>query len=424
MVNPFRSQDMQETKKKVAVLTLGCRVNQAESSVIEGTLRKHGVSIVALHERPDICIVNTCTVTGHSDASSRYLIRKVARTGARVMVTGCFSQLEQGKVSQLQGVCEIIPSGDKESIISRVLGCNVDPEYALHDRARPYLKVQDGCNFCCTYCAVPLARGGSRSLGIDEAVRRAAEIELQGYREIVLTGIHLGSYGRDLSPKRSPASLVKSILKATSLLRIRLSSIEINEIDDELIELLHDPRLCKHLHLPLQSGNDLILRRMNRNYTVNSYQRKLLRLADISSDMALGTDVIVGFPAEGDSEFISTYDFLRDLPFAYIHTFPYSARAGTPAADLKPQIPDSLISYRAKAVKELARAKRAAFASAQTGKILDAIAEEVDAAGSAVATTSNYLKITLKSSRIKRGSAVFVRSIAVIGDRLMGVMIT
>lgn len=415
---------MQEIKKKVAILTLGCRVNQSESSVIEGTLRKHGVSIVTLGENPDFCIINTCTVTGKSDASSRYLIRRAARTDAQVIVTGCFSQLEQNEVCGLQGVSEVVSTRDKEKIISRVLGYDVDPAYSLHDRARPYLKVQDGCNFSCTYCAVPLARGKSRSLPIDEAVKRASDIALQGYHEIVLTGIHLGSYGHDLSPKRSLAELIRNILSSTSLFRVRLSSIEINEINDELIELLGDPRVCKHLHVPLQSGSDLILKLMNRNYTAQTYKKKLLRLANISSDIALGTDLIVGFPSEGQKEFILSYEFIEELPFSYIHTFPYSARSGTFAANLKPRIADHIISERADAIKELSRAKKTAFASAQTNRILDTIAEEEDDQGYTTGTTSNYLKIDMKGNRLKRGSVVFVRSVAINRDRLRGLLIS
>lgn len=415
---------MQERRKKVAILTLGCRVNQSESAVIEGTLRRHGVSIVTLGDKPDFCIVNTCTVTGRSDAGSRYLIRKAAKTEARVIVTGCYSQLHNSEVSMLQGVCDVIPISDKEKIISRVLGYDVDTVYSLHDRARPYLKVQDGCNFNCTYCAVPMARGRSRSLPVDEALKRASDIVAQGYNEIVLTGIHLGSYGQDLSVKTSLARLVKDILSATSVFRVRLSSIEINEIDDELIELLGEPRLCKHLHLPLQSGSDMILRLMNRNYTVNAYHNKLQRLAGLSSGLALGTDVIVGFPAEGDKEFRLTYELVNELPFSYVHTFPYSARSGTAAADLKPRISDRIISQRADALNGLSRAKKAAFTSVHCNKILDSIAEEEGVDGYTVGTTSNYLKIDIKASRLNKGSVVFVRSMAGNGDRLQGVMIS
>lgn len=415
---------MQEKETRVTILTLGCRVNQSESSVIEGTLKKHGVSIVTLGENPDFCIINTCTVTGKSDASSRYLIRRAARTDAQVIVTGCFSQLQRNEVCKLQGVCEVVPTSEKEKVISRVLGYDVDPVYSLHDRARPYLKVQDGCNFSCTYCAVPMARGRSLSLPIDDALKRASDIELQGYHEIVLTGIHLGSYGQDLIPKTSLARLIRTILSSTSLFRIRLSSIEINEIDDELIELLGDTRVCKHLHLPLQSGSDHILKLMNRNYTAKTYQKMLMRLASISSDIALGTDVIVGFPAEGHKEFMLTYEFLKELPFSYFHTFPYSARSGTVAAKLKPQIAGNIISDRAEAVKDLCRAKKTAFTSAQANRILDVIAEEEDAQGCTTGTTGNYLKIEMSSNRLSRGSVVFVRSVAVSSDRLRGVMIS
>ena len=415
---------MQERRKKVAILTLGCRVNQSESSVIEGTLREQGISIVSLEEDPDYCIVNTCTVTGKSDASSRYLIRRAVRTRAEVIVTGCYSQLEERELFEHLGVHEVFPTGDKEKIISRVLGYNAAPIYFLHDRARPYLKVQDGCNFSCTYCAVPLARGRSRSLPLDEAVARASDLALQGYHEIVLTGIHLGGYGQDLFPKSSLAQLIRTILVKTSLYRIRLSSIEINEINDEIIELLGDQRVCRHLHLPLQSGSDQILRLMNRNYTARTFQKKLLRLAAISSDIALGTDVIAGFPAEGDKEFISTHTMIKELPFSYVHAFPYSARIGTVAADLKPQIPGNITSDRVEMVKELSRAKQEAFASAQADKTLDAIAEGDEVSGYTTGTTSNYLKVDIQGSRIIRGSVVFIRTTAVNGDRLRGVMIS
>ncbi len=415
---------MSDRKIRVAVLTLGCRVNQSESSVIEGTLKKHDVSLVALGENPDFCIINTCTVTGKSDASSRNLIRRAARTGAKVIVTGCFSQLRRNEVAAFSGVCAVIPTADKEKIVSHVLGYGVDPVYSLHDRARPYLKVQDGCNFGCTYCAVPLARGRSRSLPMEDAVARASDIVLEGYNEVVLTGIHLGSYGQDLSPKTSLARLVKAILTSTSLFRIRLSSIEINEIDDELVELLGDPRVCRHLHLPLQSGSDLVLGLMKRNYTVRTYRRKLERLACISSDIALGTDVIVGFPGEEHPEYLRTYEMVKELPFSYVHTFPYSARVGTLAANLKQQIAGNIICDRADALKVLNSAKKMAFASTQLDKILDAVAEEEDAQGHCVCTTSNYLKVEMNGRRLQRGSVVFVRSIEVCNDHLRGVMIS
>lgn len=415
---------MKDEKIKVAVLTLGCRVNQSESFVIEGTLKKHGVSLVPLEENPDYCIINTCTVTGKSDASSRYLIRRAVKTGAQVIVTGCYSQLRRNLVAELHGVSAVVPTNEKEKIIARVLGYDVAPVYYLHDRARPYLKVQDGCNFRCTYCAVPMARGASGSLPMEEAVTRASDIAMQGYNEIVLTGIHLGSYGQDLIPKTSLAGLIKSILASTSIFRIRLSSIEINEIDDELIELLGDARICKHLHLPLQSGSDLILKLMNRNYSALSYRKKLLRLSQISSDIAFGTDVIVGFPAEEDREFMLTYELINELPFSYIHTFPFSSRSGTLAADLKPQITGTIISERAKAVKELGRAKIKAFTSLQADKILDVIAEEEDDDGYSICTTSNYLKIVMKDNRLSRGSVVFIRSVANNSEQLSGVMIT
>ncbi len=415
---------MKDFVNKVAILTLGCRVNHSESSVIEGTLRNNGIPIVAFDEEPDICIINTCTVTGKSDARSRYLIRRALRSHARVIVTGCYSELRRDEISELQGDCEVISVEDKDRIISSVLGINADPVYFLHNCARPYLKVQDGCNFSCTYCAVPFARGRSRSLTIDEAVSRASDMSLHGYNEIVLTGIHLGSYGQDLYPMASLSQLIRTLLLRTSVYRIRLSSIEINEIDDELIELLGDARVCKHLHLPLQSGSDRILRLMNRNYTAQGYVKKLLGLSARYSDLSLGTDVIVGFPAEDNAEFIRTRDLIRELPFSYIHTFPYSARSGTAASAFEPKIERQIINERAKAVQEIGRTKQRAFLSAQSDRIHDAVAEADDYDGCTTGTTSNYVKIEIKGTRIKRGSVVFVRSVAAESGRLTGILIT
>jgi threonylcarbamoyladenosine tRNA methylthiotransferase MtaB len=409
---------------KVSCLTLGCRVNQSETSVIEGTLKQNGIAIVPLHEHPDFCIINTCTVTGKSDATSRQLIRKAAKTGAKVIVTGCYSELRPDEVLGMDGVFSVVPAQDKEKIAGAILGSEAKLLYHHHDRARPYLKVQDGCNFSCSYCAVPLARGRSRSLLLEAAVQRARDIDAQGYHEIVLTGIHLGSYGQDLAEKTSLAELIKNILAHTGIHRIRLSSLEINEVGDELMEVLADSRICRHLHLPLQSGSDKILRLMSRNYSAINYKKTVIRIAEKYSDLSIGTDVIAGFPGEGQKEFQETYQMIQELPFSYLHIFPYSVRAGTAASHMKPSIPATVITERTELLRRLSRAKKERHVRGHLQKILDVIIEEKEDNGYMSGTASNYLKVRMRSDNIKPGSMVFVRSTAVEGTSLKGFVVT
>jgi threonylcarbamoyladenosine tRNA methylthiotransferase MtaB len=412
-----------ESRVKVAVLTLGCRVNQSESSAVEGTLRQHGISVVSLDERPDYCVINTCTVTGKSDANSRQLIRKASRTGAKVIVTGCYSELKRDDVVAMDGVSHVITARDKDKIVGIIIGQETGMHYHIHDRARPYLKVQDGCNFSCSYCAVPLARGRSRSLPPETAVERVKSIQSQGYQEVVLTGIHLGSYGKDLSDKYSLARLLKKILSQTEIPRVRLSSLEINELDDELLELLADARVCRHLHLPLQSGSDVILRKMNRTYTAETYRKKMLAIAKRFGDIAIGSDIIVGFPGEDQKAYLDTRDMIQEMPFAYLHIFPYSPRPGTTASTMLPAIPINRILERARSLKQLASAKKEEYALKHLNKTLDVIIEERDGDDHMTGTASNYLKIRVPAITLKRGSMVVVRSAGIDGTGLKGYVI-
>ncbi len=414
---------MRNNSARAAVLTLGCRVNQSESSVIEGTLRENGISIVSLTESPDFCVINTCTVTGKSDANSRQLIRKAIRTGATVIVTGCYAQLKPDEAAGINGVFAVVPVEQKERIADIILGRRAEPVYHIHDRSRPYLKVQDGCNFSCSYCAVPLARGGSRSLHPDIALQRAQEIDAHGYHEVVLTGIHLGSYGQDLPEKTSLAKLVKRILKHTRIARIRLSSLEINEIDDELLDVLGEARICRHLHLPLQSGSDNILRRMNRNYSAAGYRKKLTNIVGMFRGISVGTDIIVGFPGETPEDFNLTYVLIEELPISYLHVFPYSSRTGTAASLMKPPVPDDVIAERTESLKLLNRAKKELYARKQFGRILDVIVEEKVSSGVMAGTSSNYLKIRVNSDTLRRGTLVYIRSAEFNGSELRGIVV-
>jgi threonylcarbamoyladenosine tRNA methylthiotransferase MtaB len=324
----------------------------------------------------------------------------------------------------MTGVFQIVPSEHKEKIVNIILGKEIEALYHFHDRARPYLKVQDGCNFSCSYCAVPLARGRSRSLSPEKALERAHLIEAEGYHEVVLTGIHLGSYGRDLPKKTSLADLIKSLITRTGITRIRLSSIEINEVDDELLELLTDARVCRHLHLPLQSGSDEVLRRMNRNYSAGTFIQKMRSISARLNDISIGSDVIVGFPGEKDDDFDRTYRIIEDLPFAYLHIFPYSSRAGTAASRMKQEVPAKIIAGRAAALKTLSNLKREHFASRHMHQTLDVIMEEKDGQGHMTGTASNYLKIRVLTESVHPGTLVFVRPDSLEGYSLKGFVVS
>jgi threonylcarbamoyladenosine tRNA methylthiotransferase MtaB len=401
---------------KVSVLTLGCRVNQSESAIIEGNLKKSGWSIVGLSGHPDYCIINTCTVTAKSDYQSRQLIRRAVRSGAKVIVTGCYSQLRPDEIRRIGGVVDIIDNNKKFNIIKMLSNKIASITFSYSNKSRPYLKIQDGCNLACTYCTIPMARGRSRSLEISEAIKWAEEIEANGYNEIVLTGINLGSYGHDLRPMVKLSHFLKTLLKKTKIRRIRLSSIEIRKVDDELIELLQEKRICDHIHLPLQSGDNTILRLMNRGYTSEEYLSTIEKITKRVPDIAIGTDVIVGFPGEGDKEFLNTKKLLDSLPIAYMHIFPFSSRPNTLASKMCTQNAPSIKGERLSELKALNFKKKMAYMSSQVNKILDIITEEQCTDNLSIGTSSNYLKVKVPTNGYPKGAHIYVRVSEVEGD--------
>lgn len=403
---------------KVSFLTLGCRVNQSESSVIEGTLKENGVTIVGLSENPDFCIVNTCAVTAKGDYNSRQLIRRAARSGAKVIVTGCYSQLKSDNVKSMAGVFEVVDNAKKFDIVKMITSVDVDLFFGRHSRSRPYLKIQDGCNLRCSYCAVPFARGKSRSIPEEEVIEKVQIIELRGYNEVVLTGINIGSYGRDLSVKTNLKKVLRRILCETKIRRIRLSSLEITEVDEEFIEIVEDQRICRHLHLPLQSGSDSVLRLMRRGYKSSEFSQRLQAIAKRIDNVSLGTDIIVGFPGERDEDFNATFDLMRSLPFSYMHIFPFSVRPGTDASVMKGQIDDPTIKLRAEKLAGLNRSKKKAYMERQISRPLDIILEESLGSGVYLGTSGNYLKVRASASGYSKGNIVYVRPARVAGDVL------
>lgn len=383
---------------KVAIITLGCRTNQAESFMLEQRLISAGHQVVGISDSPDICVVNTCTVTAKADQQSEQLIKNAFKKGCRVISTGCFSELNSDILAKRYEDIQIVPNNSKDNIIKLIESNYSDKELTISagSRHRPVLKVQDGCSFSCTYCTIPLARGRSRSRAINDIVNDAKRFEGSGYKEIVLSGIHLGLYGKDFEPASSIEDLLQAMLKATSSIRFRLSSIEITEVSGNLIDLMGHERICRHLHMPIQSGDDFILNRMNRQYAVSDYVSRLEMIAGSIPRIAIGTDVIVGFPGEAESSFNKTKALLEGLPISYLHAFPYSKRPNTAALKFDGHINDHIKTDRVNQLRNLSEKKKDAFLLANSSETLAAVTEAVSGR-SIAATTDNYIKVFIDS---------------------------
>ena len=396
---------------KIAVLTLGCRTNQAESFQIEQYLLNAGHTIVDISERPELCVINTCTVTQKADIQSRQTIQKALKIQAKVILTGCYSELNQSKILSKHQDIEIIKNKDKSQIINMIprLSSSNDLNNIRKTRSRPIVKVQDGCNYSCSYCIVPLARGKSKSIEINKIIHKINELEASGYNEIVLSGIHLGSYGHDFYPKKSLSVLLKNVLINSKIPRIRLSSLEVIEIHEEFLELISDNRVCKHLHLPLQSGDDAILKLMNRPYSVKDYLSVVEKIFKEFPDIALWTDIIAGFPGEGVEEFNNSNQLIKSIPFSYLHVFPYSLRQGTKAVNLSGHVSEPVKKERVAALREIGTIKKREFVYKNIGRILDVIVENKGQKG-VVSTSGNYIRVLLDTvNDIEAGTLINVQ---------------
>lgn len=401
---------------KVALITLGCRANQADSMALEDGLRSRGVQLVAADGPADTYVINSCTVTLAADADTRKLARrfKNLQPDARVIVTGCYAQVAAEDLAAMAEVDDVIGNDGKPDLVARILGEAVAPaapETAtgrrtgrdwsprVHGAAgigelpdantRPFVKVQDGCDYSCAFCIIPRARGVSRSLAPDEVLLQALGYAELGARELVLTGIHLGHWGRDLSPRLTFATALTGLadqLQADGRIRrLRLGSLEPNEVTDELIELVAEhPLLCEHLHLPLQSGDDGVLRRMRRLYRRDDFIDTVSRVRARLPDAALGVDVLVGHPGEDAAAFANTRDLLADLPVNYLHVFPFSPRPGTPAAEMTDPVHPAERTLRAAALNRLSGDLQLAFHQRQIGRTLEVLllkSRQTDGAG-------------------------------------------
>ncbi len=394
---------------KIFLDTIGCRLNQAEIESLARQFRAAGHEIVASAAEADLAVVNTCIVTAEAASDSRAAIRRAKRLGAGdVVVTGCWATLEPDKAASLPGVTRIVPNLQKDSLAADLLGLPQEffdlepiarqPLPGLHQRTRAFIKVQDGCDNACTFCITRLARGASRSRPLDEIVTDIDSALNGGAQEIVLTGVHLGSWGLDFQPARRIPDLVSALLARTSAPRLRLSSLEPWDLEADFFSLWRDPRLCRHLHLPLQSGSASVLRRMARKTAPDSFAA-LVQLARAAiPDVAITTDIIVGFPGETDEEFAETLEFVKSMHFAGGHVFSYSARPGTPARCMQGQVRSEVVKARNAALRtvlaESAEAYRRKFIGKTMPVLWEATSILTDEGWQIEGLTDNYLRVT------------------------------
>ncbi len=402
--------------KKVAFMTLGCKVNTYESEAMMKLFKEKGYESVDFKEKADVYVVNTCTVTNTGDSKSRQMIRKAVRQNKEgtVCVVGCYSQVASDEVAAIDGVGVVLGTQYRNQIVDFVEEyeqthqpiIKVDDVMKLKRfedldidqftrNTRAFLKIQDGCNNFCTYCIIPYSRGAVRSRDKDSVLKQAQTLVNHGFVEIVLTGIHTAGYGQDLENYTFYDLLVDLTTKIKGLKRLRISSIEMSQISDDIIHLIGtSPIIVDHLHIPIQAGCDETLKRMNRHYTTSEFAEKLRQLKAELPTLSVTTDVITGFPGETEEEFEKTYQWIEQMHFNQLHVFPYSQRRGTPAAKMKNQVDGNVKHERVKKLMDLSIKLQSEFASSQVGKVLEVLIEERHG-DFMVGHASNYLKVNV-----------------------------
>jgi threonylcarbamoyladenosine tRNA methylthiotransferase MtaB len=417
--------------KKIAIITLGCKVNQYESSSIGEMFRQKGYSVVSAKDEADIYLINTCTVTNLGDRKSRQLIRRAIKTNpsALIVVTGCYSQTSSEEVLKIPGVNLVTGTSDRDKIVDLVANLTKSskvnavmeadqftkyqelPAVASTDRLRAFLKIQEGCDNFCSYCIVPYARGPLKSRDMENIIEEARKLITLGYTELILTGIHTGAYGRDLPDKMSLSRLLDTLLKIKGIDRLRLSSVEPMDIDNDLIELLAEGSpLCPHLHLPIQSGDDSILKAMGRNYSSVDILALVEKIKDRVTDISISTDIITGFPGEKDDNFINTLKLIKEAKFSFLHVFKYSPRKGTPAADLPGQISSEIKERRSSELIALGEKLSSDFKKRYLGREVVVLVEDRCESGPRMMKgyTANYLLVSIPGEDDLRGKRIRV----------------
>lgn len=423
-----------------AFFTLGCKVNQTETAALQQLFAAADYQAVPFDGYADVYVINTCTVTQLGDRKSRQMIRRARRanSAAVIVVAGCYAQVSPEEVLQIPEVDLVVGTHSRNRLPELVeeakkgrLNCVVPlaekdefedlPAAQSGGRKRAFLKVQEGCRQFCSYCIVPYARGPLYSRPQEETVIEVKRLAQQGFHELVLTGVHLGSYGSDLPGEIALSDLLRKLVPLAGISRFRISSIEPTEITPDLIEvMLEHPRVCRHLHIPLQSGDDLVLRRMNRKYDAAEFLQVVLWLRAQLPDIAITTDVMVGFPGETEEQFQHTLGLVEKSAFSRIHVFKYSPRRGTPAANFPKQVPPVLKEERSKRLIALGSRLSSAFRRQFIGQTVDVLFEETDGKGKLVGLTEHYIRVTTRAPEVFLGEIAGVTVSGEEGEGLYG----
>jgi threonylcarbamoyladenosine tRNA methylthiotransferase MtaB len=400
--------------KKVAFYTLGCKLNFAETSAVGRLFTEKGYQKVAFEDAPHIVVINTCSVTDHADQKCRRIVKEALTRSphAYIIVIGCYAQLKPQEIAAIPGVDAVLGTHEKFRLLELVdtfskkeqAVIHVGPiknahtftsAYSLGDRTRTFLKVQDGCNYHCSFCTIPLARGKSRSDTIANVVAQAKKVAQEGVKEIVLTGINLGDYGIIDSRRQTDLlSLLVALEELEAIRRIRISSIEPNLLNNSILDLMaHSKRFVPHFHIPLQSGSNIILQRMRRRYSRELYAERVATIKKMMPHSCIGADVIVGFPGESEALFLDTYEFLNDLELSYLHVFPYSERAHTDAMLLEEKVPLSERARRSTMLRILSEKKQRYFYEQNVGRSVEVLFEQCPVDGFLLGFSENYIRV-------------------------------
>jgi len=423
--------------KKVAFYTLGCKLNYSETSTLGRLLNNAGFETVEFTNTPDIFVINTCSVTENADKKCKKIVKEALKISpsAHVTIVGCYAQLKPQEIAEIPGVDLVLGAAEKFQLVDHLTDLTKKAKTVVHnqpvseanqfvssysfgDRTRTFLKVQDGCDYSCTFCTIPMARGASRSDTIENAVARAHEIAASGVKEIVLTGVNLGDFGiREGQRYDKFYDLVKALDEVEGIDRIRISSIEPNLLTDEIIEFVAaSKRFVPHFHIPLQSGSNKILGLMRRRYKRELYTDRVARIKELMPNCCIGVDVIVGFPGETREDFIDTYNFLNDLDVSYLHVFTYSERENTLAAEMTGIVPGSTRADRSKMLHILSEKKRRAFYASELGKEYEVLFEKESTEGVMHGFTRNYVKVKTKFDPILVNELKTVKLTAISAD--------
>lgn len=398
-------------KRRVSFHTLGCKLNFSESSTLAREFEACGYERVGANEEADVCVINSCSVTEHADKKCRNIIRKLHRRNpdAIIAVTGCYAQLKPAEIAEIDGVRIVLGNNYKGDLVKAILEVENNPRqivrscscedinrffasYSSGDRSRSFLKVQDGCDYKCAYCTIHYARGASRNMPIADLVRQAEKVAATGLKEIVITGINTGDFGRTTGEKF--IDLLRALNDVEGIERYRISSIEPNLLTDEIIEFCaSSPKFQHHFHIPLQSGSNRILGLMRRRYTAERFADRIEKVRSLMPDVFIGVDVITGFPSESDEDFEQTYSLLARLRPAFLHIFPFSERPNTPAVDMPDKVPASVSTARAARLDELCRELHSEFCCRAVGGEADVLFESTMRGGMMYGYTGNYVRV-------------------------------